>query len=72
MYALSGKVLHFSPEARVVEKRLESALLLGHDAQAAILIARFKEAYPEEYRKWAGQRLLARPEDSGPTTSTKP
>lgn len=73
VYALSGEVLHFSPEARVVEKRLESAFLLGQDAQAEKLIARFKEAFPKEYLKWVSQRLLARPEDSGaPTGLTNP
>ena len=63
MYVLSGELLHFSPESRVVEKHIESALLLGHDAVAQRYIARYKAVFPKEYAKWAAVRLFANPDE---------
>lgn len=45
-------LLHFSPESRVVQKLIESATLLGDDAQAMYYLQRFKAAYPKEYQLW--------------------
>jgi hypothetical protein len=45
-------LLHFSPEPRVVEKLIESATMLGNDAQAVYYLQRFKVAYPNEYQVW--------------------
>jgi hypothetical protein len=45
-------LLHFSPEARVVEKLIESALLLGRDDEARFYLARYRIAYPRESARW--------------------
>jgi hypothetical protein len=50
--ALGQRVLHFSPEPRVVAKLIESATLLDRDDEALSLAARFKIAYPVEYARW--------------------
>nr|WP_315236263.1 Wzy polymerase domain-containing protein [uncultured Albidiferax sp.] len=49
---LALDLLHFSPEARVVERVIDSALLLGRDDIAAFHLARFKEAFPDAYADW--------------------
>ena len=46
------QALHFSPEPRVIEKVIESAVLLGNDAVAIEQLARFKAAFPKEHRNW--------------------
>jgi hypothetical protein len=53
------RALHFSPEPRVIEKVIESAVLLGDDEVAVAQLARFKTAFPKEYRAWAenGRRI---------------
>lgn len=51
--AMAHELLHFSPEARVVEKLIESALLQGHEAEARFFMARYRAAYPQEYARWA-------------------
>ena len=61
--ALSEELLHFSPESSVVEKRIESALLLGHEADAQSYIARYKSVYPKDYATWAHLRLLSDPDN---------
>lgn len=45
-------LLHFSPEARVVEKLIESALLLGRDEEARFYLARYRIASPRESARW--------------------
>ena len=70
VYALSGELLHFSPESRVVEKRIESALLLGQEAEAKSYVVRYKAAFPKEYAKWSNFRLFANPD--GPVQSATP
>ena len=50
---LAHDLLHFSPEARVVEKLIDSALLLGRNDEARFYAARFRAAYPAEYDAWA-------------------
>ncbi|MGJ7490973.1 PglL family O-oligosaccharyltransferase [Variovorax sp. ZT4R33] len=52
VHALGQRVLHFSPEPKVVAKLVESATLLGRDDEALALAARFKIAYPVEYARW--------------------
>ena len=46
-------LLHYSPEPRVVEKLIESAVLLGKDDDALAYLARFRAAFPEEHMRWA-------------------
>lgn len=49
------RALHFSPEARVITKVIESATLLGRDDVALAHLARFKAAFPAQYREWAAE-----------------
>lgn len=51
--AMAHQVLHYSPEARVVEKLVESATMLGRDDEALSYVQRFKIAYPQEYERWS-------------------
>jgi O-antigen ligase len=57
-YETSLELLHYSPEARVIEKVIESALLLGHDQIALAHLARFRAAFPREHAQWAHDRGL--------------
>ena len=47
------QLLHYSPEPRVVEKLIESAVLLGEDDDALGYLARYKAAFPKEHVVWA-------------------
>ena len=57
---LAHDLLHFSPEARVVEKLIDSALLLGRAEEARFYSARYRAAYPAEYDVWALRNGVAR------------
>lgn len=46
------ELLHYSPEARVVEKLIESAVLLGRDDEARRYRVRYQAAYPQQYARW--------------------
>jgi O-antigen ligase len=50
--AMAHDVLHFSPEVRVVEKLIDSAVLLGRHVEARFYAARYRAAYPAEYENW--------------------
>jgi O-antigen ligase len=50
--ALARQLLHFSPEARVVEKLIDSDLVLGRMGDAAYYMLRFRRAFPAEYARW--------------------
>jgi hypothetical protein len=52
LHALAQRVLHFSPEPRVVVKLIDSAKLLGREDEVLAQVARFKAAYPHEYERW--------------------
>lgn len=54
--AMAHELLHFSPEARVVEKLIESALLLGRDDEARAFMQRYRAAYPQAYTQWVKAR----------------
>lgn len=56
-HAMGQQVLHFSPEAQVVEKLIASATLLGRDEEAKFYLVRFRAAYPKEHARWATQQL---------------
>ena len=47
------QLLHFSPEPRVAEPLIESAVMLGRDEEALFYLLRFKAAYPQEHAQWA-------------------
>jgi len=52
MHSLAQRVIHFSPEPRVIIKLIESAQLLGRDAEARAQAERFSEVYPQEFARW--------------------
>lgn len=54
--AMAQKLMHFSPEARVVETLIESAMMLGRDAEVRFFMARYQAAYPQEYARWVATR----------------
>ncbi len=55
LYDLGRQVLHFSPEAQVVSKLIESAQLLGKREEVAFYLARYRAAFP-------GKQEIASPE----------
>ncbi len=50
--ALAQSMLHYSPEAKVVEKLITSALLSGQHADAEFYLDRFCGAYPQDCAAW--------------------
>ncbi len=52
-FSMATRLLHYSPEPRVVEKLIESAVMLGRDDEALAFIARYRAAFPKEYGQWA-------------------
>jgi hypothetical protein len=66
MAALATRMLHYSPEPRVVERLIESLTMLGRDGEAVAILARYRAAYPVQYEAWRdlqGMRMPARPQD---------
>lgn len=56
MLELAQRTLHFSPEPKVIEKVLESALVLGREKELAEHLVRYRAAFPDAYGAWmAGQ-----------------
>ena len=49
----AGALLHYSPEPRVIEKRIEAAVLLGRDDDALKDLAHYRAAFPADYARWA-------------------
>jgi len=56
MNQLAREMLHFSPEARVAEIVIDSARLLGHEAQADFYLARFEAAFAQAQAHAAGRK----------------
>lgn len=52
MTALGEEVLHYSPEPRVIEQLVESAVLAGREDEAVLHLARFRAAFPADYAAW--------------------
>lgn len=48
--ALALELLHYSPEPRVIDSALQSAMWLGREDEALWLLARYKAAFPQEAR----------------------
>ena len=61
MHALASRVVHFSPEPKVIAKLVESAMLLGREDEAAGWAARFKIAFPVEYAQWLAGKPMEEP-----------
>lgn len=47
LHALALQLLHFSPEPRVIEKLIDSAILLGNDVETQFYRIRFQAAFPD-------------------------
>ena len=52
MHALAERMLHFSPEPRVIVKLIESAELLGRHEEARAQAERFRIAFPDDHARW--------------------
>ena len=55
VHAMALELLHYSPEPRVIEKLIESAVMLGRDDEALQYLARYRAAFPEDHARWAGK-----------------
>lgn len=53
LHALATELLHYSPEPRVIDIAIESAVLLQLDGEAGWLLARYRAAFPDDYEKWS-------------------
>jgi hypothetical protein len=60
VYDLSNQLLHFSPEPRVIEKVIESAVMLGRDEEALLHLARYRAAFPESHAQWRSTVVLSK------------
>ena len=49
----AAAMLHYSPEPRVIEKLIESAIILRRYDEALLHVARYRAAFPEAYAKWS-------------------
>jgi hypothetical protein len=52
-YDSARALLHYSPEPRVIEKLIESGVMLGRDDEVLAHIARLRAAFPESYAEWS-------------------
>ena len=52
-FEAAGALLHYSPEPRVIEKRIEAAVLLGRDDDALMHLARYRAAFAADHARWA-------------------
>lgn len=59
MYQLANASLHYSPEPAVIERLIESAVMLGRDDEAIVNLARYKAAFPKDHAAWAQANLRA-------------
>jgi hypothetical protein len=60
MYAQSERMLHYSPEPRVIERMIESATMLGRTDEAVLHLARYRAAFPQDYEKWRQAQRASR------------
>lgn len=63
---MARDLLHYSPEPRVIQMVIESAVMLGDDDQAAFHLKRYRLAYPDDYARWK-----ATASDSGASTPAR-
>ena len=59
VHDLAKDLLHYSPEPRVVQLVIDSALLLGREEEANFHLQRLREVYPDEYVAWQRSRTGA-------------
>lgn len=60
IHVLARRIVHFSPEPRVLVKLIESAELMGLHDEAQAEAQRFSVAFPRQYERW----LEGKPVDS--------
>lgn len=60
IHGLARRIVHFSPEPRVIVKLIESAELMGLHDEAQAEAQRFSVAFPRQYERW----LEGKPVDS--------
>jgi O-antigen ligase len=58
--AIALRLLHYSPEPRVIEKVIESAELLGRSEEVLWHQARFRAAFSTEFLKWQKDQVALR------------
>jgi len=51
-YDTAADLLHYSPEAAVIERLLDSAVALGREDEVLLHLARFRAAFPQAYAAW--------------------
>ena len=56
--ARAQMLMHYSPEARVVQRIIEAQLLLGRDAEAEQARQHFQQVYPRQHDAWQEKRAL--------------
>lgn len=66
LHALALEMLHFSPEASVLIKVIESADRLGLSDEAETYRQRFRAAYPQEYASWLASKKSSGSVDKTP------
>ena len=48
MYAMALQLLHFSPEPSVIEKLIESAVMMGRKTETQFYIRRYRASFPDQ------------------------
>ncbi|MDB5884134.1 MAG: O-antigen polymerase [Polaromonas sp.] len=69
LHDMATQLLHYSPEPRVVEKVIESAVMLGRNDEALFYLVRYRAAFPKEHARWVEGNALA---GAIPGTKLKP
>jgi O-antigen ligase len=54
---LSSELVHWSPEPRIIEKLIESSVMMGLDDVAAFHLQRYRVNYPAAHALWAKRAL---------------
>jgi hypothetical protein len=77
VHALALDMLHYSPEPSVIEKVLDSALVLGLQDEVVLHARRYEAAFPSQYAIWSaahsGPSMPGAAAHSGPVaTMEKP
>ena len=57
--ARAQALMHYSPEARVVQRIIEAQLLLGQTAAAEQTRQHFRQVYPQQHDAWLARRASA-------------
>lgn len=60
LHDLAKGLLHYSPEPRVIEKLIESAVMLGREDEALQYLARYRAAFPQEHARWVQKNAAPR------------